>query len=303
MSKQIQESKDQLIIQAAVISHIGCVRTNNEDNFYFDGDLMAPDEVNTGTMFRAVVEREYHVLGICDGMGGLESGEKAAYTGVSRMKMLDYASSVQEIALKIDEYAIQASEEIRNDAKKRGEGIKEGTTMVLVYMTGGTMHVANVGDSRVYVLRNMNLVQVSMDQSALFQRMLAGQLTREQLRKHPESNKIEHYLGMPEDRIGKDFVFHRNVSLCSGDRLFICSDGISDLLSHEAMEKVLCNNASPMDAAKQLVEMALELGGKDNATLIVADVTGTHLPMVTPASVAALNLIHENTATINTTQS
>lgn len=302
MSKRDQNKKDEIVIRAAIISHIGCVRGNNEDNFYFDGDSMTPEEVNAGVVLRAELQREFHVMGICDGMGGLEGGERASAMGVERMKTLDHSSSVQEIALQIDTYATETSKEIRKDAQNRGTDIKEGTTMAMVYMTGGTMHVANVGDTRVYVLRNMKLVQVSMDQSALFKMMLAGQLTREQLRKHPDSNKIEHFLGMAEERIGKDFVFHRNVSLCSSDRLFLCSDGVSDLLSHETMEKVLSNNASPMDAAKQLIDMAMEMGGKDNATLIVADVTGTHLPLVTPSAIAALNLIHENTATVNTTQ-
>lgn len=302
MKKADQNVQDELIIRSAVISHIGCVRGNNEDNFYFDGDLMKPDEVNAGTMFRTVARREYHLMGICDGMGGLEGGERAAALAVSRMKELDHPASVQEVALQIDTYAREVGQSIREDAQKKGDQIKEGTTMALVYLTGGTMHVANVGDSRVYMLRNMTLFQVSMDQSQIYRMMLAGQLTREQMRKHPQANKIDHYLGMPEERISKDFVFHRNISLCSGDRLFLCSDGISDLLPHETMEKILANNAAPMDAAKVLIESALEMGGKDNSTVIVADVTGVHLPMTTPASVAALTLLHENTATMNTTE-
>ena len=302
MKKVSQSQKDEIMLRAAVISHIGCVRSNNEDNFYFNGDLMGENEVNAGAMFRAVSTREFHLLCVCDGMGGLEGGERASGLAIKRLEQLDKPSSIQDISTQVDQYARDISEEIQQDAKKNGDS-KEGTTLALVYLTGGTMHVANVGDSRVYVLRNGILNQVSMDQTQLYQKMLAGQMTREQMRKHPDSNRIDHYLGMPKDRISKDFVFHKNCSLCSSDRLFLCSDGVSDLLSHERMEQILANNAAPMDAARQLIDAALELGGKDNATVIVADVTGPNLPMTTPAAIAALSLLHENTATINTTQS
>lgn len=302
MAKAAQSLRDEIMLRGAVISHIGCVRGNNEDNFYFDGDYMDPREVNQGAVFRAVSTREHHLLCICDGMGGLEGGERAAALTVQEIGKLDKPSSIQDISVQIDTFAREISEKIQQDAKKTEEKSKEGTTLAMVYITGGTMHVANVGDSRVYILRNGILNQVSMDQTQLYQKMLMGQLTREQLRKHPDSNRIDHYLGMPQDRISKDFVFHKNCSLCSSDRLFICSDGVSDLLSHERMEQILSNNASPMDAARQLIEVALELSGKDNATVIVADILGSHLPMTTPAALAALTLLHENTATINTTQ-
>lgn len=302
MARAKKSPKDEIMLRGAVISHIGCVRTNNEDNFYFNGDRMRENEVNSGTAFRVFSTREHHLLCICDGMGGLEGGERAAALAVNGMERLDRELSIQEISQQIDVYAREISEAIQKDAKQSGEQAKEGTTMALAYLTGGTMHVANVGDSRVYVLRNGILNQVSMDQTQLYQRMLTGQLTREQLRKHPDSNRIDQYIGMPRDRISKDFVFHKNCSLCNSDRIMICSDGVSDLLPHEQMEQILSGNAAPMDAARQLIESALEMSGKDNATAIVADVMGTHLPIATPASLAALTLLHENTATINTTQ-
>ncbi|MBQ6399579.1 MAG: serine/threonine-protein phosphatase [Clostridia bacterium] len=302
MGKAAQSVKDEITLRGAVISHIGCVRGNNEDNFYFNGDFMDFKEVNQGAAFRVDSIREHHLLCICDGMGGLEGGERAAGLAVQEIGKLDKPYSIQDISLQIDSFARDISEKIQQDANQKEGKNKEGTTMALAYLTGGTMHVANVGDSRVYVLRNGILNQVSMDQTQLYQRMLTGQLTREQLRKHPDSNKIDHYLGMPQDRISKDFVFHKNCSLCGNDRVFLCSDGISDLIPHEQMEHILYNNASPMDAARQMVEVALEMSGKDNATVIVVDVLGLHLPMATPASLAALTLLHENTATINTTQ-
>ena len=303
MKKTQQNQNEEIMLRAAVISHIGCVRGNNEDNFYFNGDYMEMKEVNDGTMFRAIATRNHHLMCICDGMGGLEGGERASRLVVTGIHALDKPMSIQDVSIEIDSFARQVSEQIQQDAlKSGGDQTKEGTTLALVYMTGGTMHVANVGDSRVYVLRNGKLIQVSMDHTRIYQMMLAGQLTKEQVRNHPESNRIDHYVGMPKDRISNDFVFHKNCSICNSDRLFLCTDGVSDLMSDEKLEEFLSNNAAPLDAARQIIEYALEMGGKDNSTVIVADVTGAQLPMTTPSAIAALGLLHESTSTINTTQ-
>ena len=293
---------DIITLHIAVISHIGCVRGNNEDNFYVNGDRMEADEVNRGARFSAICARDHHLLCICDGMGGLEGGERAAGLAVRRIGKLDKPAAMQNLSVRIDSFAREVSEEIRRDAQKNGEQAREGTTLALAYLSGETLHVANVGDSRVYVMRSGKMSQVSKDHTQLYQRMLAGELTREQVRKHPDSNRIDHYLGMPEERISNAFVYHNNFFLCNSDRLFICSDGISDLIPDTRMEEILMNNAVPMDAAMQLTEEALEMGGKDNATVIVADVTGAHLPMTTPAAMAALRQQRENTSTVNTTE-
>ena len=302
MSRTSNKQEDRIVLQLAVISHIGCVRGNNEDNFYVNGDLMEAGEVNQGARFRTVSSRDHHLLCICDGMGGLEGGERASGLAVKRIGTLDKPASIQELSVHIDAFAREVSDAIRKDAQKSGDQVKEGTTLAMAYLSGETMHTANVGDSRVYVLRNGVLNQVSKDHTQLYQRMLAGQLTREQVRKHPDSNRIDHYLGMPEDRISNDFVYHYNCSLCNSDRVFLCSDGISDLIPDAKMEEILRNNASPMDAALQMTEEALEMGGKDNATVIVADVTGVHLPMATPAAVEALRQRSEDVSTANTTE-
>ena len=303
MSKRIKENAGEITLQTAVISHIGCVRGNNEDNFYFDGDWMKPQEVNQGTMFHTVSVRDHHLLGICDGMGGLEGGERASGLVAERLKMLDSLMPIQELPSKIDEFALKANEAVQEDAGKQGQKGKEGTTLVLAYLTGLTMHVANVGDSRLYSMRNGRLMQASMDHSEVFQEMLAGKLTMEEARTHSNANKIEHWLGMAPERISKDFVFHRSCSLCNGDRLMLCSDGLSDLLPQTQIEEIMATNASVMDAAKLLIQNALEMSGKDNVTVIVADVSGPHLPMITPAAMAELTMTHELTETVNTTMS
>ncbi len=292
------ENKHGMTLRCAVISHLGCIRENNEDNFYFDGDYMKANEVNAGTRFQALVTRDYHLMAICDGMGGLEGGERASGLAVDMIKDLDRPMEPQEQTAIIDAYARRASAAIETDGKRKDAKAKEGTTLAMVYITGTMAHIANVGDSRVYILRNGTLSQLSTDQTRVFQMMLAGELTREQARKHPSGNVINAYLGMAADRISKDFVMHRNCTLCNGDRLFICSDGISDLVSHEKMEEILTNNAIPMDAATLMIREALEMGGKDNSTVIVADVTSPLLPMMTPAAVEALSRVNDTTETI-----
>ena len=269
--------KSQITVNAAVISHIGNVRTNNEDNFYFDGMLMQPDEVNEGCSIRVSRTADYHLFAICDGMGGLEGGERASYIGVSGMKELYRPGLDTRFQEAVQEYAMKATDLILEDAANTGKGQKEGTTMVMLYMSGRKGYVANIGDSRVYVIRQGRLAQISKDHSVVFQKMLRGELTREQARKHPQANAISHFMGMAREKIHDDYVSYEEFDLVNGDRFLICSDGLSDLLSFERIEHILGSANTPIHVARKLVLDALEMGGKDNTTVIVGDISGNQL--------------------------
>ena len=270
------ESEGKITVKAAVISHIGNIRTNNEDNFFLDGTFMAYDQVNDG--FRAELEKTapFHLFGICDGMGGLEGGERASFIGVSEMKPLYASMEDDEIENRIREYAMKATERVLADAEENGKSQKEGTTMVLLYLHGKRGTVANIGDSRAYLLRDGHLTQISRDHSQVFQLMLQGKLTREQMRKHPRANAITHYIGIPKERINEQYIRYGTVELKSGDRFLLCSDGLSDLMSFEKIEEMLSSEDGPLPVTERLVLEALELGGKDNTTAMVIDISGEH---------------------------
>lgn len=282
-------------IKAAVISHIGCVRKNNEDNFFLDGDYMLKHEVDAGAAVENRSSDEYQLYAVCDGMGGLNGGERAALICVERMEELGKAVKKGNIEKEIVNYAIKASDAVYHDAQVSGSK-KQGSTMCLLLVHDGIGYVANVGDSRVYVLRMGELVQVSLDHTEVYQQYLQGKLTLEQARLHPRGNIISNYIGQPKEKRVKNYVYCRQLRLCNGDRFLICSDGLTDLLRHDQIKKQLSTIVQPYDVAETLINMALELGGKDNVTCIVGDIIGPELPAPTKEDLASLSTSLETTA-------
>lgn len=291
----------EITVSAAAISHIGCVRGNNEDNLFFDGDYMRKNEVNGGVRINAVLRRPNHLFAICDGMGGLNGGEDAAAIGVESLSYLEKKlRSGTDMHAYLHNFTANVSQRIFADGESKKSG-KQGATLALLMLRGEVACVANVGDSRVYLLRMGSLMQLSRDHTMVYTQMLQEKLTREQARKHPSGNRIYQYLGMPLSQIHDDFMYYRECALCNGDRFLICSDGISDLISHEHLTSLLAAHSTPIDAAAALVSTALELGGKDNATCIVGDICSPALPFATPADLAALDITSSSSNTQETT--
>jgi len=291
-------AKGKITINAAAISHIGNIRTNNEDNFFLDGQVMAQNEVNTGCRVQAQWTDAFHLFAICDGMGGLEGGERASWIGVSGLKELYRPIEDGAFRDALRQYAMKATDAVLADSAKNGKNQKEGTTLALLYLQDETAYAANIGDSRVYLLRKRCLNQMTCDHSQVFQLMLRGELTREQMRKHPRANAISHYMGMPREKINESYIYEVKFDLAEGDRFLICSDRLSDLMSFEKIEEMLSAGDGPMQTAEKLVLEALELGGKDNTTVMVIDVTGKHLKEKPVGELPGMNQ-EENSPTAN----
>lgn len=292
-------ARENITVNAAAISHIGNIRTNNEDNLFLDGKVMAPAEVNAGCRIKMKRSDSFHLFAVCDGMGGLEGGERAAWIGVSGLQELYRPIEKDAFREAVSQYAMKATDAVLADAAKNGKSLKEGTTLALLYLRGRTGYAANIGDSRVYMLRKGCLKQITRDHSRVFQMMLKGELTREQMRKHPRANAISHYMGMPKERINESYIYFVKFDLAKGDRFLICSDGLSDLMSFERLEEMLSAGNEPIQTAEQLVLEALELGGKDNTTAIVIDTDGDCLKEKPIDELPGLEPEEENSPTIN----
>lgn len=285
---QRQEANCPITVNACVISHRGCVRENNEDNFFFNGDILADSEVNDGAVICQQFIKPFHLFAVCDGMGGLQGGERASAICVQSMGAMYMNLPVNSIPKAIDAYADEACRRVYGDSLEIGEDGREGSTMAMLYMAAGKGYVGNVGDSRVYLLRMGRLYQLSTDHSAVYQMMKKGQLTREQMRKHPKANVIGAYIGMAEDRKPKPYTARFELPLCAGDRFMLCSDGLSDLLTHDELQHRLAEVRDLRSAAEQLIWRAMEMGGKDNTTVMILDVAGNGLPAANAASLARL---------------
>jgi protein phosphatase len=148
-----------------------------------------------------------------------------------------------------------------------------GTTATIAALVDSRMFIAQVGDSRAYVLRKGQLIQVTRDQSLVTQLIEAGQLTEEEAETFEHNNIILQALGTA-DTVQVDLTY---VDLRQGDRLMMCSDGLTGMIRADEIRQVLVNQADPLVACKELTDRANAAGGHDNITVIVADFSGNGL--------------------------
>jgi serine/threonine protein phosphatase PrpC len=248
---------------------VGQIREHNEDNFLVadltrkSRSLMETDRV------QAVGERGT-LMGVCDGMGGAAAGEVASQLAVDiiyeKLSQGDPPRNHDDLARRlvnsVEEAGGRIFGEARADRTRRGMG----TTATISALLDGRLFVAQVGDSRAYVLRGDKFVQVSRDQSLVNQLIEAGQLTEEEAETFEHNNIILQALGTAET-VQVDLTY---VDLRKGDTLLVCSDGLSGMVRADEMREVLLNYREPFDACKELVDRANRAGGHDNITVIVA---------------------------------
>ncbi len=225
----------------------GRVRQNNEDSL-LDGEGRDPT-----------------LLAVADGIGGFEAGEVASSIAIDVLKELEPGKPFTEA---INEANRRILTTAREDSRRAGMG----TTLVALRISGGDapgVEVAHVGDSRAYLLRGAELVRLTEDHSLVAELVKSGDLTQDEAAEHPHKNLITRALGA-EEEVEADV---RTVPVQDGDRLLLCSDGLSDMVPDEKIREVLAGTrGDPETASRDLVSEALDAGGLDNVTVIVADV-------------------------------
>ena len=224
---------------------VGCLRDHNEDSL-----VVAPP-----------------LFAVADGMGGHAAGEVASEIAVNVLSELAPAHPDGEALARAVEEANRAVIRAAHEGLGR-EGM--GTTMTAAMLEGERLVIAQVGDSRAYLLHQGKLQQLTRDHSLMADMIEAGQLTPEEARTHPNRSVITRALGS-DPRLHPD-IYEINVE--TGDRLLVCSDGLSGMVLDKDIENTLCRVHDPQRCASQLVNEAIANGGHDNVTVIVADVTG-----------------------------
>jgi PPM family protein phosphatase len=256
---------------------VGQVREHNEDNFLVS-DLTRGSRGPGDALRELVVGPRGMIVGVCDGMGGAAAGEVASQLAVDiihdRLAAGDPPSDHDDLARRlvgaVEEAGVRIFTEARADRTRRGMG----TTATIAALVDGRLFVAQVGDSRCYVLRRGNLVQITRDQSLVNQLIEAGQLTEEEAETFEHNNIILQALGTAET-VQVDLTY---ADLRRGDRLILCSDGLSGMIRSDEIREVLLELEDPEQACKVLIERANDAGGHDNITAIVALVAGDGLP-------------------------
>lgn len=224
---------------------IGCLRDHNEDSLVVTPPLFA----------------------VADGMGGHAAGEVASEIAVRVLSELAPEHPDGEALGRAIEEANRAVIQAAHEGRGR-QGM--GTTMTAAMLEGERLVIAQVGDSRAYLLHQGKLQQLTRDHSLMADMIEAGQLTPEEARTHPQRSVITRALGS-DVHLHPD-IYEINVE--TGDRLLVCSDGLSGMVFDDQIESTLRRVQDPQRCASQLVNEAIAAGGHDNVTVIVANVTG-----------------------------
>ena len=247
-------ANDRLRLRIAHLSDVGRARDHQEDTV----GVFTPTDPS-------LLARKGQLLIIADGMGGHNAGEVASQTAVAEIQRSYFASATDDISASLHQALLTANQAVRQfsqgDAGRQGMG----TTAAVVVVRAREVQIANIGDSRVYLLRGGAITQITQDHSWVAEQVRAGVLTPEQARSHPQRNVITRALG--SDATVTPDLF--SGVLQQGDVLLVCSDGLSNLVnSAELLE--IAGQAAPEQAARRLVDLANERGGGDNISVILA---------------------------------
>ncbi len=255
---------------------VGQVREHNEDNFLIanldaDGPQFDSDEPFE-------LSERGAVFGVCDGMGGAAAGEVASQLAVDRIHEV-LAGDIppqgrHDLAARLVRAVQEAGRLIFTDARADRSRRGMGTTSTIATLVDDRLFLAQVGDSRAYILRDEELVQVTRDQSLVNQLIEAGQLTEEEAETFEHNNIILQALGT-SDAVQVDVTY---VDLRADDVLIICSDGLSGMIRSEDIRGIAVELEDPKPVCARLIESANEAGGHDNITVVVVKFTGPRLP-------------------------
>lgn len=211
---------------------------------------------------------EYPLFIVADGMGGHAGGEIASQSTVSRLQAMVSSGSVERES--IENALVSAIADIADHPETTDEGTGTTLTGVFLEFDGDEPRWVslNIGDSRVYLLRDDRLVQVTTDHSVVQELIAAGKISPEEAEGHPYSNVITRAVGASE-LTAPDYV---TLDVRAGDRFVICSDGLTKELTDYGIQHFLRQNADPAAAVDAMVAAALENGGRDNVTLVIVQV-------------------------------
>ncbi|MDZ4169723.1 MAG: Stp1/IreP family PP2C-type Ser/Thr phosphatase [Coriobacteriia bacterium] len=229
----------------AALTDVGRVRSHNEDAIMTDPPLFA----------------------VADGLGGHEAGEVASQIAIETLR--DHAPRKPDANALARAVRAANAEVIR--AAREGVGRSGmGTTITAAIVDGTQIVIAQVGDSRAYLLRQGHLTRITDDHSMVADLIRSGQLTEEESRVHPNRSVITRALGTDPNMVADTFAVEGE----QDDRLLLCSDGLTGMLTDDVIAQMLGDYRDPATAARTLIDAANEAGGQDNVSVVVVDIGG-----------------------------
>lgn len=233
-------------VQAGGATHPGRVRERNEDAYLVADGLFA----------------------VCDGVGGHRGGEVASATAIEALQSHYVERTAAGLLAAIHAANRRVWERSVQEPSLRGMATTLTAVAVVDDGDGTHMVLANVGDSRAYLFRDGDLTQVSEDHSLVEELVRVGRLSRDEASLHPQRSLITRALGLEPDVA----IDHWDVIPYAGDRVLLCTDGLTNEVTDDRIAAVLRRLADPEEAARELVRMAVLAGGHDNVTVVVVDV-------------------------------
>jgi serine/threonine protein phosphatase PrpC len=270
-------------LKVGYASHEGMSGKHNEDNF----GMFAWKLPGGGIFYLGVV---------ADGVGGQSAGEVASQLTIDAIESyFDQQTQVENNVSAHLERAIQiANETVHRASRDNPERRGMSTTVAAVAFIRGRMYTAYVGDSRIYLMRDGYLRQISIDHTWAQEAIEAGLLTREQAKTHPNRNvirrhlggqmqvQVDHRLAIKQGQSVQEMQANQGLRLRASDTVLICSDGLTDMISDGAVHESLQKHFFDLPAcAHELVDKANRAGGRDNITTVIMQVPGEAQPVVT----------------------
>ncbi len=249
---------DELTVRVGAATDTGPVREQNEDAVL----ISEPDP--------QLLETNGLLLAVADGMGGYQRGEVASRIAVETLREVFYESPAEEneIPDRLKRAFRTANERIFQDGSAEGQQNMMGTTLVAAVVKDNDLTLANVGDSRAYLVRANNANQITQDHSLVAEQVAAGAMTAEEAKESQHRNIITRALGH-RDRVDVDIF---EIRLLPDDRLVLTSDGLHDYVSDEDLVSIP-GSSSADDAARELISRAIENQTNDNISVLVASFT------------------------------
>lgn len=233
---------------------VGLKRNSNQDFVY------ASDQK---------VGRLPSLLIVADGMGGHAAGDLASRVCVETAVSSIEGSGQTETIPILAEAVQKANRAVLKKAAEKPEYAGMGTTIVAAVIDGNTLYVANVGDSRLYLIDDDRIDQITLDHSLVAEMVRSGRISPEQMRNHPEKNIITRAVG-GEENVEADFF---DVGLHKGDVVLLCSDGLTNMVEDEQIFRIVRREKTLRDAGQKLISAANSAGGRDNISVVLARLT------------------------------
>ena len=236
---------ESLSFRAAGRSDVGLVRNNNEDSGFIGK----------------------HFLLVADGMGGHAAGELASSTTVAIVAQFDNnKENLEDIESKLIEIPKVITKELKNAINKDSARAGMGTTLTAAVIQENQLKVSHVGDSRAYLVRNKNISRITKDQTYIQSLIDNNEITESESKNHPQRSLLLQAI----DGITESIPVITSTDILENDKIILCSDGLTNVVTDEELLEIV-NQFDYVGAVSALIEKALENGGPDNITVIVAD--------------------------------